>query len=224
MRIDRRGFVKAGGALAASAVLPDVAMSANQGGGNASAAVPAASPVLAPRFGDARDWWFQHRFGLFVHWGLYAINGFHEQEQWRRRVPRDAYATLAERWNPVRFDPDEWLDLVQAAGMGYVCVTAKHHDGFCLWNTKATRFNTMNTPYGRDVVGMLSAACHRRRVPLCLYYSIVDWKRGDRPRHFTCRGIETRSSMGGCSPAGRVRPGARQSTPEAVHVRTVVAG
>ncbi len=65
--------------------------------------------------------------------------------------------------------------------MTYLCVTTKHHDGFCLWDTKATRFNTMNTPYGRDVVRLLADACHRRGVPLCLYYSIADWNHPNYP-------------------------------------------
>ena len=128
----------------------------------------------APRFGDGRDWWFHHRFGLFIHWGLYSIHGWHEQEQWRGRVPRSNYVQLAKQWNPTRFDPDQWLDAAQQAGMSYVCFTTKHHDGFCLWNTQLTDYNCLNTPYGRDVLEQLAEACHRRRVPLCLYYSIAD--------------------------------------------------
>jgi alpha-L-fucosidase len=127
------------------------------------------------RFGDGRDWFFERRFGLFVHWGLYALHGWHEQEQWRARVPREEYVKLAGQWNPARFDPDAWLDLAESVGMGYLCVTTKHHDGFCLWDTRQTPFNTMNTPYGRDIVRMLADACHRRRFPLCLYYSVADW-------------------------------------------------
>ncbi|MCX7819506.1 MAG: alpha-L-fucosidase [Kiritimatiellae bacterium] len=127
------------------------------------------------RFGDGRDWFFEARYGLFIHWGLYAIRGFHEQEQWRARVPRAEYVKLAQQWNPTRFDPDSWLDLMEAAGMRYLCFTTKHHDGFCLWATRQTPFNTMNTPYRRDVLRLLADACHRRGVPLCLYYSIADW-------------------------------------------------
>ncbi len=134
-----------------------------------------------PRFGDGRDWWFEKRFGLFIHWGLYAIHGFHEQEQWRLRVPRAEYVKLARQWNPVKFNPDAWLDLVQKAGMEYLCITTKHHDGFCLWDTRQTAFNTMNTPYKRDVLGLLAEACHRRKVPLCLYYSIADWNQPNYP-------------------------------------------
>jgi alpha-L-fucosidase len=139
------------------------------------------APQLAPRFHDGRDWFFEKRFGLFIHWGLYAIPAWHEQHQWRARVARDEYAKLRARWNPTKFDPDAWLDLADAAGMKYVCLTTKHHDGFCLWNTRQTDYNTMNTPYGRDVLKMLADACHRRGFPLCLYYSCVDWHQPNYP-------------------------------------------
>lgn len=139
------------------------------------------SPRPAPRFGDGRDWWFEKRFGMFIHWGLYAIHGWHEQEQWRARVPRAEYTKLAAQWNPRKFNPNAWLDLAAEAGMNYVCLTTKHHDGFCLWDTKQTTFNTMNTPYGKDIVGLLAEACHRRGVPLCLYYSIADWHQPNYP-------------------------------------------
>jgi alpha-L-fucosidase len=169
--MNRRRFIQAATAL------PFLPQASAQ-----SAASPAASPlVTAPRFGDGRDWWFQKRFGMFIHWGLYAIHGLHEQEQWRFRVPRAEYEKLAQQWNPVKYDPNTWLDLAAAAGMKYVCLTTKHHDGFCLWDTKQTRYNTMNTPYGKDVVRMLADACHRRGVPLCLYYSIADWHQPNYP-------------------------------------------
>jgi alpha-L-fucosidase len=156
---------------------------------HAAAALPLAQSApaqptalqLARRFGDGRDWWFQRRFGMFVHWGIYAIHGLHEQEQWRYRVPRAEYVKLQREWNPVKYDPDAWLDLAAEAGMKYICLTTKHHDGFCLWDTKQTSYNTMNTPYGKDVLRMLADACHRRGVPLCLYYSIADWHQPNYP-------------------------------------------
>lgn len=133
------------------------------------------------RFGDGRDWFLEKRFGLFVHWGLYAIHGWHEQHQWRARVERSEYVKLINQWNPVEFNPDQWLDLLEETGMKYLCITAKHHDGFCLWDTKHTSFNTMNTPYGKDIIRMIADACHRRNIPLCLYYSIVDWNNPNYP-------------------------------------------
>ena len=133
------------------------------------------------RFGDGRDWFFDRRYGMFVHWGLYSIPGWHEQHQWRARVPRAEYVKLAGQWNPKKFNPEEWLDLVEEAGMKYITLTSKHHDGFCLWDTKQTAFNTMNTPYKKDIIGMLSDACHKRKMPLCLYYSIADWNQPNYP-------------------------------------------
>ena len=132
-------------------------------------------------FGDARDWFGEKRFGLFIHWGLYALNEWHEQDQWRRRIPRTEYVPLQQRFNPVNFDPDVWLDVAEAAGMEYVCFTTKHHDGFCMWNTAQTDFNIMHTPYGQDILARLAEACQRRGFPLLLYYSVVDWHHPNYP-------------------------------------------
>lgn len=132
-------------------------------------------------FHDERDWFLESRFGMFIHWGIYALNGWHEQEQWRRSVPHDEYIKLKDQFNPVHFDPDAWLDVVEAAGMEYVCFTTKHHDGFCMWDTAETDYNIMNAPYGRDILGMLAEACERRGIKLCLYYSVVDWHHPNYP-------------------------------------------
>ncbi len=169
--MQRRSFLQltAGGALAAGLAPTAAALGAQPKPAKNS------TPKRPQRFGDGRDWFFQRRFGMFVHWGLYAIPGWHEQHQWRARVPRAEFVKLAQQWNPVKFNPDAWLDLMQAARMKYLCLTTKHHDGFCLWDTKQTAFNTMHTPYGKDIVGLLAQACHQRGVPLCLYYSIADW-------------------------------------------------
>jgi alpha-L-fucosidase len=174
--MNRRSFILTGaGALAATGLAPLAARAAK------SAMKTPAAPKPIKRFGDGRDWFFEKRFGMFVHWGLYAIPGWHEQHQWRARVPRAQFVKLAQQWNPVRFDPNAWLDLLEAAGMKYICLTTKHHDGFCLWDTQQTKFNTMNTPYGRDIVRQLADACHKRGVPLCLYYSIADWNQPNYP-------------------------------------------
>lgn len=143
---------------------------------------------------DAVSQWFARpRFGLFIHFGLYAIDGWHEQDQMRRRIPRAEYAGLALRFNPTEFDADRILDTAEAAGMEYVCLTTKHHDGFCLWDTKQTDFNVMHTPCKRDLVGELAEACHRRAFPLGLYYSVVDWHHPNYPnrgRHHEIAGPE----------------------------------
>ena len=130
---------------------------------------------MIPRFGDGRDWFFEKRFGLFVHWGIYAVAGWHEQLQWRAAMPQADYVKLAEQFNPTCFDPDEWLRLAKTAGMEYLVFTTKHHDGFCMWDTAGTDFNVMHTPYGRDILAELAAACQRQGVLLGLYYSCPDW-------------------------------------------------
>jgi alpha-L-fucosidase len=145
------------------------------------------------RFGDGRDWFFEKRYGMFVHWGLYSIPGWHEQHQWRARVPRVEYVKLTSQWNPQKFNPEKWLDTMEMAGMKYITITTKHHDGFCLWDTRQTKYNTMNTPYKQDIIGKISDACHKRNVPLCLYYSIADWNHPNYPnqgRHHELPGPE----------------------------------
>ena len=133
------------------------------------------------RFGDLRDWFFEKRFGLFVHWGIYSVGERHEQELWRFGTPREEYERYAECFNPVNFNPRAWLDAAENAGMQYLVFTAKHHDGFCMWDTHETDFNIMNTPYRRDVLGMLADECHKRNFPLVIYYSAVDWHHPQYP-------------------------------------------
>lgn len=132
-------------------------------------------------FNDDRDWFFKERFGMFVHWGLYSLPAWHEQILWRGDMSRKDYEKLMEKFNPTEFDPNLWLDLMETAGMDYICLTTKHHDGFCLWDTQYTDYNVMNTPYGKDIVGMLAEACQKRGVKLGLYYSIPDWNHTNYP-------------------------------------------
>ncbi len=126
------------------------------------------------KFGDGRDWFFEKRFGLFIHWGIYAVRAWHEQEVYRRMLPRARYAAAMKLFNPAGFDPEAWLDTAQSAGMEYVCFTAKHIDGFCMWDTVLTDFKVTRTPYGKDVLALLAEACRRRAMPLCLYYAVPD--------------------------------------------------
>lgn len=129
---------------------------------------------MSNHFGDGRDWFSEARFGLFVHWGIYAIPGWHEQTQYRQGLTREEYEPLARQFNPVKFDPDAWLDIAESAGMRYITFTTKHIDGFCMWDSGLTDYKVTNTPYGRDTLAMLADACHRRSFPLCLYHSFVD--------------------------------------------------
>jgi alpha-L-fucosidase len=174
----RRDLIKSTAALAFTPFLPLGALAKPDALSNNE---EERKPTEIPRFGDGRDWFFTRRYGMFVHWGLYSIPGWHEQHQWRARVPRAEYMKLADQWNPKKFNPDEWLDLMEESGMKYITITTKHHDGFCLWDSRQTMFNTMNTPYKKDIIGMLSDACHKRKIPLCLYYSIADWNHPNYP-------------------------------------------
>jgi alpha-L-fucosidase len=97
------------------------------------------------------------------------------------QVPRDEYVKRMDRWNPIHFDPDGWLDIAEKAGMEYIVVTTKHHDGFCLFETAQTDYSSVNSPYGRDPMAMLAEACHRRNFPLGFYYSCADWHHPNYP-------------------------------------------
>ena len=118
---------------------------------------------------------FDNKLGMFIHWGVYSTLGLHEQALARYNVPRDEYEHMAMQFNPVDYNPEEWVLLAKKSGMKYICFTAKHHDGFCMWDTKQTNYNIMNTPYGKDVLKMLSDACQKHGMLLSLYYSNPDW-------------------------------------------------
>ena len=111
----------------------------------------------------------KNRFGMFIHWGIYALYADHEQVLARRNLDNAAYERRMAEFNPVRYDPEEWVKLAKDAGMRYICFTAKHHDGFCMWDTRETAYNIMNTPYGRDVLKLLSDACRKHGMALSLY-------------------------------------------------------
>ncbi len=125
---------------------------------------------------------FSRQLGLFVHWGLYAIEGWHEQQQWRRNESRSEYEALQEMFTADKFDAEEWLDLAQQGGMSYLVLTAKHLDGFCLWDTSTTDFNSVKSPFGRDVIAEVTAACRRRSFPFGIYFSVTDYHHNSYPQ------------------------------------------
>ena len=137
---------------------------------------------------DSRlDWWREARFGMFIHWGLYAIpagewNGRTDYGEWIRnnaKIPIDVYDRFKARFNPTKFDPDAWVRMAKQAGMQYIVITTKHHDGFALFDSKGTDWDVMATPYGRDIIRQLAEACRRGGIRLGLYYSIMDWHHPD---------------------------------------------
>ena len=117
----------------------------------------------------------ENKFGMFVHWGVYSMLGLHEQALARYSLDKSEYEKLMYSFNPTEYNPEEWVLLAKKAGMKYICFTTKHHDGFCMWNTKYTDYNIMNTPYGKDVFGMLAEACKKHGMLLSIYYSCPDW-------------------------------------------------
>ena len=125
---------------------------------------------------SASDWkMFDRRLGMFVHWGIYSVGEWHEQEHWRRKMSRADYETYRTRFTAEKFSADAFIDVAESAGAEYIVITAKHHDGFCMWDTKTTDYNIMNTPAKRDVLKELSEACKRRGMKLGFYFSNPDW-------------------------------------------------
>jgi alpha-L-fucosidase len=116
-------------------------------------------------------WFKQARYGLFLHYGLYSLLGRHEWVQLREKIPVSEYAKLANDFNADGFDANTIAKLAVDAGMQYINLTTRHHDSFCLFKTKETPFNSVNSPCGRDLVGELADACARHGLGLCLYYS-----------------------------------------------------
>lgn len=117
----------------------------------------------------------ENKFGMFVHWGFYALTGIQEQAFARMNMPREEYESLMHKFNPVNYDPEKWVLLAKEAGMEYICFTAKHHDGFCMWDTAYTDYKITKTPYGKDTLKMLADACQKHGMKLSLYYSCPDW-------------------------------------------------
>ena len=145
-----------------------------------------ATPAVGPR--DPRmDWWREARFGMFIHWGLYAVpagiyNGRDQGSygEWIMKggkIPVADYAKFAGQFNPVKFNADEWADFAKEAGMKYLVITAKHHDGFCMFKTNVDDFNIVDaTPFKRDPVKELAEACRKRGIKFGVYYSQAqDW-------------------------------------------------
>jgi len=123
------------------------------------------------------------RFGMFIHWGPVTLRGTEIGWSRDREVPKDDYDSLYKEFNPVLFNADAWVKAAKDAGMKYLTITARHHDGFCLWPTKYTSYHIANTPFKKDVVGALYNACKKQGIKFCIYYSVLDWWHPDYPMH-----------------------------------------
>ena len=156
-------------------------------------ASPAASPgstaaahgkETSAQKAERMAWWTDARFGLFIHWGLYAVpagewqgkRGYGEWIMEEADIPKAEYERLAERFNPVKYDPEAWARAAKDAGMKYVILTSKHHEGFAMWDTQGTDYNiARRTPYGKGVIEPLAEAARRQGLHFGVYYSIMDW-------------------------------------------------
>jgi len=138
----------------------------------------------------ALAWFKQARYGLFLHYGIYSLLGKHEWVLLRERIPVSEYEKLANDFTAEKFDADAITDFAVEAGMRYVNLTTRHHDSFCLFDTRETFFNSLNTPCGRDLVGELASACERHDLGLCLYYSHGrDWRHPHAPNNDAWGGL-----------------------------------
>jgi alpha-L-fucosidase len=149
----------------------------------------AASAALAQNSGTyrpspenlkARQWFQDARFGLFIHWGVYSVLGKGEWVMNNDRIPIPEYEALAPKFNPTQFDAAEWVSLAKNAGMKYITITSKHHDGFAMFATKHNTWNIVHaTPYKKDPIRMLADECHRQGIRLFFYHSQLDWYHPD---------------------------------------------
>ena len=143
---------------------------------------------------ESREWFQNARFGLFVHWGVYSILGDGEWVMNNQNISISEYEKLPTFFNPIDYDPVEWVSMVKEAGMKYITITSRHHDGFSMFDTKMSDYNIVqSTPYGKDIIKLLAEECRKQGIKLFFYYSLLDWNRDDYfPRGRTGKGIAER--------------------------------
>ncbi len=151
-------------------------------------AAPPAVPAETPKQHDARMEWFREaKFGMFIHWGVYSVpggewDGKTSYAEWimeSAHIPVSRYEQFAKEFNPVKFDAHAWVQTAKAAGMKYIVITSKHHDGFGLWPSALTDWCIKSTPFQRDPLRELADECKKAGIKFCLYHSIMDWHSSD---------------------------------------------
>ncbi len=129
---------------------------------------------------QAREWFQNARFGMFIHWGVYSVLGDGEWVMNNRKMTVAEYEKLPPEFDPTEYNPVEWVALAKAAGMKYITITSKHHDGFAMFGTKQNHWNIVDaTPYKKDALKMLADECHRQGIKLFFYHSELDWHNPD---------------------------------------------
>lgn len=129
------------------------------------------------------SWYRDARFGMFIHWGLYAIPARGEWVRSYERIPREEYRKYFDEFNPADYDVTKWVQAAKNAGMKYIVLTAKHHDGFCLFDSSYTDFKSTNTKLGRDIVADFTQAAREAGLKVGLYFSVIDWYHDDFPHY-----------------------------------------
>ena len=128
----------------------------------------------------AREWFRDARFGMFIHWGVYSVPGRGEWVMNTEKIPIAEYEKFAPQFNPEKFNAAEWVSIAKQAGMKYITITSKHHDGFAMYHTKKNKWNIVDaTPYGKDPLKMLAEECQRQGIKLFFYHSQLDWHHPD---------------------------------------------
>ena len=143
--------------------------------------ISAQTYIPTPENLKAREWFSDAKFGLFIHWGPFSIPGDGEWVMNNRSITVKNYTRLIKFFNPIEFNAAQWVSMAKNAGMKYITLITRHHDGFSMWDTKYSDFNIMNSPYKKDVVKMMADECHKQGIKLFLYYSLLDWRRDDYP-------------------------------------------
>lgn len=128
---------------------------------------------------ERMQWWSEARFGMFIHWGLYALPARHEWVMSNEQISKKDYKKYVEFFNPDLYDPSEWASLAKKAGMKYVVFTAKHHDGFSMYDTNYSDYKVTNAPIARDLLKELIEAFRAEGIRIGLYYSLIDWHHPD---------------------------------------------
>ena len=155
-------------------------------------------PAALQRFQD-------QRFGMFIHWGPVTLRG--EEIGWSRgvQIPKEDYDHLYQSFNPVLFDARAWVRTAKQAGMRYLVLTTRHHDGFCLWHSRYTDYDMAATPYGKDIVRALADECRRQEIDFGFYYSILDWHHPDYPVAYPDPNYEVHVERELSDPAGKAK-------------------